>query len=104
MKKTKAMATSVKKRPLKAMPEKKSAPRPSRTRPVSRQAVAARAKADQDVLVGALTELVKVSIEIRELLAQIRDGLAEAEEAAVGEVDTVVIAEAENPESSEDEF
>jgi hypothetical protein len=104
MKKTKAMATSAKKRPLKAMPEKKSAPRPARTRSVSRQAGVATAKADQDVLIGALTELVKVSIEIRELLAQIRDGLAEAEEAAAAEVDTVVIAEAENPESSEDEF
>jgi hypothetical protein len=104
MKKTKAMATPVKKRPLKAMPEKKSAPRSARTRSVSRQPVAARAKADQDVLIGALTELVQVSIEIRELLAQIRDGLAEAEEAGTSEVDTVVIAEAENPESSEDEF
>jgi hypothetical protein len=104
MKKTKAMATPVKKSPLKAMPEKKSAPRPARTRSVSRQAAGARAKVDQDVLVGALTELVKVSIEIRELLTEIRDGLAEAEEAAAGEVDTVVIAEAENPESSEDEF
>jgi hypothetical protein len=104
MKKTKATAMPAKKLPPKAMPEKKSAPRPARTRSVSRQAVVARAKADQDVLVGALTELVKVSIEIRELLAQIRDGLAEAEEAATGEVDTVVIGEAENPESSEDEF
>ena len=104
MDKAKARAASVKKSSRRGVPAKKSAPRSARTRPLSQQAVAAKAKADQDSLVGVLTDLVEISVEIRELLTQIRDALLEGEEAEPGEVDTVVIAEAESPEPSEDEF
>jgi hypothetical protein len=104
MKKTKARAASAKKPSPKGVANKKTAPRSARTRSLSQQAVAAKAKAGQDGLVAALIELVQISIEIRELLAQIRDALIEGEEAGPAEVDTIVIAEAESPESSEDEF
>ncbi len=104
MKKTTSRAASVKKPSPRGMVDKKSAPRSARTRPLPQKAVAARAKVDQDALAGALTELVMISREVRELLAQIRDALVEAEEAETGEVDTVVIAEAEGPEPSEEEF
>ncbi|MBV8359340.1 MAG: hypothetical protein JO189_15605 [Deltaproteobacteria bacterium] len=103
MEKAKARATSVKKRSGKGVPAKKSTPRSARTRS-SQQPVAARAKADKDNLAGVLTDLVEISIEIRELLTQIRDALVEREEAEPDEVDTVVITEAENPEPSEDEI
>ena len=106
MEKAKARTASAKKRSGRGVPAKKSAPRPARTRSLSQQAVAARAKADQDRLVEVLTDLVEISVEIRELLMQIRDALVEGEveEAEPDEVATVVIAEAENPESPEDEF
>ena len=103
MKKTKAGATSAKKPARTTIAAKKSAPRAARTRPSSQQAVAMRTKEDQGVL-GALTELVEISVEIRELLAQIRDALVEGEEAESEEVDTVIIAEAESPELSEEEL
>jgi hypothetical protein len=51
-----------------------------------------------------LTDVVEISVEIRELLAQIRDALVEGEKAEPEGVDTVVIAEAEVPEPSEDEL
>jgi len=105
MNKTKARAASVKKRSRRSVAVKKSAPGAARTRSLSPQAVAARTKADQDDrVVKALTDLVEVSVEIRELLAQIRDALVEGEEAEPQAVDTVVIAEAEVPEPSEDEL
>jgi hypothetical protein len=103
MKKTRTRATSVNKRSPRGLAAKKSARRSARTRSLSQQAVAGRAKADQDKLVGTLNDLVEISVEIRELLAQIRDALVEAAEAEPAEVDTVVIAEAESPEPSEDE-
>jgi hypothetical protein len=105
MKKTEARAASIKKRSRRSVAVKKSAPGSARTRSLSQQAVAARTKADQDDRVArALTDLVEVSVEIRELLVQIRDALVEGEEAEPARVDTVVIAEAEVPEPSEDEL
>jgi hypothetical protein len=62
-------------------------------------------KADQDALVlKALTGLLDVSTQMRELLEEIRDALVEGETAEPERVDTIVIAETESPESSEDEF
>jgi hypothetical protein len=104
MEKAKARGASAKKRPGRAVPAKKSTPRSARTRSLSQPAVVARGKADQDRLVEVLTDLVEVSVEMRELLMQIRDALVEGEEAEPDEVDTVVIAEAESPEPSEDKF
>jgi hypothetical protein len=106
MEKAKARGASAKKRPGRGVPAKKSAPRSARTRSLSQPAVAARGKVDQDRLVEVLTDLVEISVEMRDLLMQIRDALVEdeGEEAEPDEVDTVVIAEAESPESSEDKF
>jgi hypothetical protein len=105
MKKTEARAATVKKSSRRSVTVKKSAPGSARTRSLSQQAVAARTKTDQDPrVVRALTDLVEISVEIRELLAQIRDALVEGEEAAPARVDTVVIAEAEGPEPSKDEL
>jgi hypothetical protein len=105
MKKTKAGAASVKKPSRGSVTVKKSAPGPARTRSLSQQPVAARTKTDQDPrVVRALTDLVEISVEIRELLAQIRDALVEGEEAEPTRVDTVVITETEGPEPSEDEI
>jgi hypothetical protein len=103
MKKTKASAASAKK-VSRRVTGRKSTPRSPRTRSLPQPAVAAGAKADQDGLVAALTDLVEISVEIRELLVQIRDALVEGEEAEPGEVGTIVIAEAESPEPSEDEL
>jgi hypothetical protein len=102
MKRPKQGTASVKARSSRGAAVKKSAPRKVRTQP-SRPAVAARAKSDQEGLVAALTDLVEIAVEIRDLLAQIRDALVEGEETESGEVDTVVIAEAEPREPSEDE-
>jgi hypothetical protein len=105
MKKTEARAASIKKRSRRSVAVKKSARGSARTRSLSQQAVAARTKADQDDrVVRALTDLVEVSVEIRELLVQIRDALLEGEEAEPSRADTVVIAEAEVPEPPEDEL
>jgi hypothetical protein len=104
MKKTKARASSVKNRSRRGVAAKKAVPRTARTRSLSQLAAAAGAKADRDALLGVLTDLVEISVEIRELLAQIRDSLVEGEEAEPGEVDTLVITEAEGPEPSEDEL
>jgi hypothetical protein len=104
MKKTEARAASVKKRSHRSVTVKRSAPGSARTRSLSQQEVAARTKADQDDrVVRTLTDLVEVSVEIREPLVQIR-ALVEGEEAAPEGMDTVVIAEAEVPEPSEDDL
>jgi hypothetical protein len=103
MKKTQAKAESLKKRSRGSEAAKQPAPRSTRTRSLSRQAVAARTKADQDGrVVAALTSLVEISVEIRELLAEIRDALVEGEKTEPEGVDTVVIAETEGPEPPDD--
>jgi hypothetical protein len=103
MKRVQAKTASLKGRSRRSVAGKQSAPRSARTRSLSQRPVAA--KADQDKrVVAALTELVEISVEIRELLAQIRDALVEREAAEPAEVDTVVIAEAEGPQPPDDEL
>ena len=104
MKKAKVSAASVKESSNKSVAAKKSAARSARTRSSSQRVVTARTKADQDDRVlRALTGLVEISVQIRELLVQIRNALVKSEEAEPEGVDTVVITEAEGPQPSEDE-
>jgi len=104
MKKEKVRAASVKESSNKSVAAKKSAARSARTRSSSQLIVTARTKADQDDRVlRALTGLVEISVQIRELLVQIRNALVKSEEAEPEGVDTVVITEAEGPQPSEDE-
>ena len=104
MKKAKVRAASVKESSNKSVAAKKSAARSARTRSSSQRVVTARTKADQDDRVlRALTGLVEISVQIRELLVQIRNALVKSEEAEPEGVDTVVITEAEGPQLSEDE-
>lgn len=100
MKKAKARMVTAKKRMGRPAASKKSAPKTAaRTRAPKMDTVIRRA--DQDVLLGALTDLLEVTVEVRELLSEIRDALVAEQEAESGEVDTVIIAEEENPESEE---
>ena len=105
MKKAKVRAASVKESSNKSVAAKKSAARSARrTRSSSQLVVTARTKADQDDRVlRALTGLVEISVQIRELLVQILNALVKSEEAEPEGVDTVVITEAEGPQPSEDE-
>ena len=104
MKKAKVSAASVKESSNKSVAAEKSAARSARARSSSQRVVTARTKADQDDRVlRALTGLVEISVQIRELLVQIRNALAKSEEAEPEGVDTVVITEAEGPQPSEDE-
>jgi len=108
MKKAKVRAASVKESSNKSVAAKKSAARSARrTRSSSQLVVTARTKADQadqdDRVLRALTGLIEISVQIRELLVQIRNALVKSEEAEPEGVDTVVITEAEGPQPSEDE-
>jgi hypothetical protein len=104
MKKAKVRAASVKESSNKSVAAKKSAARSARTRSSSQRVVTARTKADQDdPVLRALTGLVEISVQIRELLVQIRNALVKSEKAEPEGVDTVVITEAEGPQPSEDE-
>ena len=102
MKKTKATTASGRKQTRTAVSAKKPAARVTRS---STRAAVTAIKADEDALVlKALTGLLAVSTQMRELLEEIRDALVEAETAEPERVETIVIAETESPEPSEDEF
>jgi len=104
MKKPKARAASETNRLRSNVTAKKSVPRSARGRSLVREARAAKTKANNDALAQALTALVEISVEIRELLTQIRNALVEGEETEPERVETVIIAEAEGPETSEDDL
>jgi len=104
MKKTTAKAPLEKKPARRHVVGKKSPSRSVRARSSSEPTIATVTYADEDVVLSALTDLVEVSVEIRELLMQIRDALVEGEEGESEEVDTIVIAEGDTSESSEEEF
>jgi hypothetical protein len=104
MKKTKPQVASREKRPRRSATDKKSPSRSARARPSSQHRVAGRTTADGDGgIASALSALVEISVEMRDLLVQIRDALVEAE-AEPEAVDTLVIAETEPPQPPEDEL
>jgi hypothetical protein len=79
--------------------------RATRPRPDSADRAAAQAAASRDELAGGLAQLITISADMREILREIRDLLAEgteeaqAEEQEAGEgASTVIIAESEGEE------
>lgn len=86
---------------------KKPLARVVRAKSAAQKAPAAKKLTERDFLAEAILDLVEISSDVRELLGEIRDLLAEREEREeeeeAGEVDTLVIAEAESPEGLEEE-
>jgi len=105
MKKTSAKTASLHKRSRAAVAAKKPARQAAQKRSTTKRSAGAAANTERDALLVAMTALLEISTDTRDLLVQIRDALLEeAEELEAGEVDTVVISEAEIPEPSEEEF
>ena len=81
----------------------------TRRQPSARSVPADTAAANQDMLVAAATELVRISGDMRDLLAEIRNILAEgaeqhggAQEAHGTGLETVIVAQSEGEEDEED--
>ncbi len=105
MKKTGVKTASRQKRSRAAVAAKKPARQATQKRSTTKRSVSAAANTERDALLVAMSALLEISAETRNLLVQIRDALLEEpEELEPAEVDTVVIAEAESPEPSEEEF
>jgi len=85
---------------------KKQTAKPARAKPIPVKNAAAQETMNQDMLAG-LAELVRITSDMRELLAEIRDLLAEgmeeeeAEEEPEEGVGTMIIAETEGGEDLE---
>ena len=96
----KTKAKAVARKPSKAakpLPRKRAV-QPARARPTSVETVAVLEAADRDTLAVALGELVGIAGDMRELLTEIRDLLAEgaAEEEPEEGIETVVVTETED--------
>ncbi len=63
----------------------------------------ARPSAERDTLASAVSDLVKISAEMRDLLVEIRELLAISVAEASEEVGTIVVAETEGEEGLEEE-
>ncbi len=105
MKKASTKTSSVKRPIPRIRAAKEPARQAGRKRATPKRAKAAATSTERDALALAMTALLEISAETRDLLIEIRDALLEIpDELEPGEVDTVVISETEPPESSEEEF
>jgi hypothetical protein len=76
----------------------------ARARSAAQKAPTAKRSPERDLLTEGMVDLVEIASNMRELLGEIRDLLAEREDKEeAGEVDTLIIEEAESPESLEEE-